>query len=256
MAMKIALEILSPLPLTNHEDGKMIFDLWQKYLPNLLPDKFGNWEPINRPFELQHIETVLQAWKWPFFAVKKSPAVDASILMRKGAKQHLHATWILRLDANAVNQVQLIEFLKMASVALQADFSCLHLLTPPELERGRASKVVSALDKKATKLRFMVASRDLQERIPDLFWATVLGAPYVELFGRDCLLSAPAYRAESLSSGMVLVQMTEQISDVEKRADVFNETRSQVKTHLGAKAFFQPERVTADGYRVPQFNFV
>lgn len=52
MALKIALELLSPLPLASRQDGKAIFDLWQTYLPGLLPDKFGNWEPVDRPFEI------------------------------------------------------------------------------------------------------------------------------------------------------------------------------------------------------------
>jgi hypothetical protein len=254
MALKIALEILSPLPLTKHEDGKVIFDLWREYLPDLLPDKFGNWEPIDRPFDSRHIETVLQAWKWPFFAVKKTPEVDVSIMMRKGAQQRLHATWIFRLDAKATSQAKLVEFLKVASVVLRADFGCLHLLTPAELERGRASKIVSALNKQATKLRFMVASRDLQERIPDLFWATVFGSPYLQMFGLDRLLSAPAYSTESLSNEVVLLQLTEKLSDVELHPDNFKEARSRIKAHLGQEAFFHPERV-ANGYRIPQFSF-
>lgn len=256
MALKIALEILSPLPLNKPADGKVVFDIWQKYLPRLLPDKFGNWEPIDRPFDPQHIEIVLRYWKWPFFAVKRVPAVHASIFMRKGVQQRLHSTWILRADADAANQAELIEFLKAASVALRADFGCLHLLTSFELERGRASKVVSALDKKGTKLRFMVASKDLQERIPDLFWATVLGSPYVDLLGRDRLLSAPAYLAESLRSATVLLQMTERLSDVGERTDVFNDARSRVRAHLGEDVFYQPREIDANCYRAPQFRFL
>ncbi len=252
--VKVALKILSPLPLTKREDGKMILDLWQKYLPNLLPDKFGNWEPIDRLFDPRHIETALDAWQWPFLSTKKNPAVDASIWMRKGARQRLHSSWNFDLDSDAAKQTVLVMFLKEASVALQADFSYLHLITSAELEQGRASGMAHKLDKRATKFFFSIYSKDLQGRIPNLLWATVFGAPYAEMFGRDRLLSAPAYVAESLSDEMVFLQMTDQLTDVERNPPVFNEARSRVKVHLGPEAFFDPER--SGTYRAPKFDFV
>lgn len=256
MALKIVLEILSPLPLTSREEGRIVFDLWQKLLPGLLPDKFGNWEPINRSFSPQNIEAALDAWRWPFLAVRKRPSVDAGVWMRKGANQRLHATWIFRVDEEGASQAELLGFLQAASTTLKADFSCLHLLTPPELERGRASKVVSAVNRQATKFSFLIGSKDLQVRIPDLFWATVLGAPYVRMFGWDCLLSAPLYNAQALSSESVLLQMTERLSDVDLRPAVLDEVRARVKAHLGEDAFFYIENGTSNGYRVPQFTFV
>lgn len=255
MALKIALQILSPLPLTSHEEGRLVFELWQTYLPRLLPDKFGNWEPIDHPFSLQKIDAALNAWQWPFLAVRKNPPVDASIWMRKGAHQRLHATWIFRLDNAAASEEELLNFLRAASVALKADFSCLHLLTPTELERGRASKVVSTLNKEATKFSFLIGTKDLQDRIPDLFWATVLGAPYIKMFGRDRLLSVPAYSARALSDETVLLQMTEKLSDVAERPSVFDDARQKVKLHLGEDAFFYPRGPALGSYRTPEFSF-
>ena len=255
VASRISLKVLSPLPLTKREDGKMIFDLWQKYLPNLLPDKFGNWEPIDRTFDPAHIETALDAWKWPFLTLRTKPSVDASIWMRKGARQRLHSSWGFDLDVEAASQTELVTFLKAASVALKADFGYIHLLTPSELERGRISKMVHALDKRATKFNFSIYSKDLQQRIPDLLWATVLGSPYAQMFARSSLLTAPAYISQSLPNESFLLQMTEKLSDVEQHPDVFNEVRSRVKAHLGKEAFFQPHHLAANDYRVPQFIF-
>lgn len=256
MALKLALEILSPLPLTSREDGRMMFDLWQQYLPGLLPDRFGNWEPIDRPFDSKNIESALDSWRWPFLALKRKPVVYSSIWMRKGVEQRLHATWKFELNATAVTQDDLVAFLKAASVALKADFSCLQLLTPSELERGRASEVVTALNKQATKFTFSIPSKKLQERIPDLFWATVFGAPYLTMFGRDRLLTAPSYRAESLSNEAVYLQMTQSLFGHEFDSLVLDAARSRVKAHLGADAFFQSERDRSIGYRAPQFSFL
>lgn len=254
MAVKIVVEILTPLSLSRREDGKLIFDLWKKYLPRLLPDNFGNWEPIDRKFDSENYERMLESWQWPFLAVKTTPAVNASIWMRKALHQKLHATWAISLEAGSVSQSELLEFLQAASVALNADFGCLHLLTASEIARGRMSKVVLVLDKRATKFRFAIGSKDLQQRIPDLFWATVFGAPYVKMFGLDRMLTVPVYSSRALSDGAVLLQTTENLSDVESHTREFEEVRSKAKSHLGPDAFFCSARMD-NFYSAPQFIF-
>jgi hypothetical protein len=251
--MKIVLQILTSLPLSNRDDGKRVISLWQKYLPNLLPDKYGNWEPIDRPFNPVNLDGPLDAWKWPFLAAKNTPSVEVAIWMRKG-QQPLHATWTLSLDVGSATQTELTEFLKAAAVELRADFACLHLLTPAELERGRGEKVVLALDKKATRFTFLIGSKDLQERVPDLFWTTIFGAPYLDMLGRDRLLSAPVHIAQQISSKAVLLQLTKNLTDVEKHSTNFDEIRSEAMSHLGNDVFFQLGH--AGNYRAPQFNFV
>jgi hypothetical protein len=248
----VILEVLSPMPLTTREDGRRILDLWKTHLPHLLPDFYGNWEPIDRPFDVQRLDVVLEQWKWPFFAYRKTPRVEASLLMRKGSKQRLHSTLIFRFQPASVKQSQLVDFLIAASQDLRSDFACIHLLTPTELERGRANNTVTALDKARKKLRFFISSVDIQQRLPDLYWATVLGAPYSEMIGRDRLISAPSFVAKSLPNDSVLIQMTENLLDVELHPSAFDDIRSQVKEHLGVEAFFRPN-VTA--YRAPSFKF-
>jgi hypothetical protein len=165
------LEILSPLPLTRREDGAEIFDLWKLYLPQLLPDFYGNWEPIDRVFDPQNVDAVLDQWKWPFLAVKTAPSMQGSVWMRKGTKQQLHATVILRMEPAAANQSQLLGFLKAASLKLKADFGCIHSLTPIEYERGRINKTVMSIDKLGRRQNFFVTSKELQRRLPELYWA-------------------------------------------------------------------------------------
>ena len=169
----VVLEILSPLPLTNREDGRDILKLWQTHLPELLPDYYGNWEPIDRPFDRQNIEAVLDQWKWPFLSIKKRPHVDVDIWMRKGPQQQLHATLKLSTEPTVAIYSRLLEFLKAASMRLRADFACLHLMTQAEFQRGRSNKTVSATDKQGKNLFFSLYSIDLKQRIPDLYWATV-----------------------------------------------------------------------------------
>src|ERR1700739_4220560 len=94
----VGLEILSPLLLASREDGRDILELWKTHIPELLPDYYGRWEPIDRPFDRQNIEAALDQWKWGFLPIKKHPRVDAQVWMRKNAQQQLHATLIFNVE--------------------------------------------------------------------------------------------------------------------------------------------------------------
>lgn len=247
----LELQILSPLSLTSREDGRLVLDLWNKCLPRLVPDTYGNWEPIDRQFDLENIETVLDAWKWPFLARKKSPRVRFDVWPRKGS-QSLHSIWSISVDSAAANQSDLLDFIKKASVVLEADFACLHLLTNHELERGKINNTVSVLNKSATKFTFSVRSKDLQQRIPDLFWVTVFGRPYVKMFGDEKLLSAPVYIAERLQNGAVMLQLSSNLTDLEDKQSELERVRVATVKHLGENAFF---KVGSQAYQVPKFAF-
>ena len=251
----VILEMLSPLPLTSREDGRDLLALWQTLIPELLPDYYGNWEPIDRTFDRQNIDAALDQWKWGFLTVKRHPFVDAQVWMRRGAQQQLHATVIFSTEPKLATCDRLREFLGAASMRLRADFACLHLMTQAEYQRGRSNKTVRASDKQGKNRHFFLASMDLKQRIPDLYWATVLGAPYLEMFGKNNILSAPAYSARSLSNDQIILQMTENLTDVEKHPEVFDEVRSRVKDHLGKEAFFDIGNEASHVYRVPTFKF-
>ena len=221
----VVLEVLSPLLLTSREDGRDILELWQTHIPELLPDYYGNWEPIDRPFDRQNVEAALDPWKGPFLSIKKRPRVDAHVWMRKSAQQQLHATLIFSAEPKLAPSDRLLEFLKAASVRIRADFACLNLMTQAEFQHGRSNKTARATDKQGKNLFFFLASIDLKQRVPDLYWATVLGAPYLDMFGKDSILSAPAYSAKLLSNDQILLQMTESLTDVEEHPEVFGQVR-------------------------------
>ncbi len=93
---------------------------------------------------------------------------------------------------------------------------------------------------------------DLRVRYPDLKWISLFGKPYIELFGRDQLLSAPCYKVHEFGANLIGLQLTESIVD-----DIPFEVRSAVKKHLGEEAFVEEGK----GIRrhqvglVPQFDF-
>ena len=175
--------------------------------------------------------------------------------MRKSAKQQLHSTLVLEFYVPLDEQNALLTFLEAAAVALKADFAFLHLLTAAELERGRANRTVTALDKKATRFNCFLASKDLKRRIPDIYWATIFGQPYLELFGKERLLSTPAYRVEMLSQGMVLLQISKDLFEVGARAEAFTSARERAILHLGPNTFFRSAAEPTDDYCAPNFTF-
>jgi len=249
---RIIFELLTPRCLDRYEDGKLILSLWKQNLPNLLPDYFGNFEPIREKFDPENQDAALAAWRWPFLAVKRKPAVESSIWMRKG-KQAIHASWGISIERHAVAQDALLNLLRKAATALGADFACVHLLTASEIQRGLANKTIQFISKQRTKFTFMIGSPKLQRRIPELYWATVFGSPYVDMFGRERILSAPVFRVESLGRGCVMLQLTPNIGDLESGSPELERTRSAAKSHLGSDAFFRVEAEASARYRVPPF---
>jgi hypothetical protein len=72
---------------------------------------------------------------------------------------------------------------------------------------------------------------------PELVWKEYFGMPYIELFGREALLSTPCYRTEELRNGMISLQLTD-----DPMIDVPYEARQTVKQHLGEFAFVMEGR--------------
>ncbi|MFD1886473.1 hypothetical protein [Paenibacillus wenxiniae] len=93
---------------------------------------------------------------------------------------------------------------------------------------------------------------NLRVRYPELNWISIFGKPYIELFGRDQLLSAPCYKVHEFGENIIGLQLTESICD-----DLSFEVRSAVKKHLGEEAFVEEGK----GIRrhqvglVPAFDF-
>ncbi len=133
-----------------------------------------------------------------------------------------------------------------------ADVALLHLFTDLELDRAKASGALSSLDRAGKEYSFNLPSHELQSNLPDFYWAMIFGRPFIEMFGRDLLLSTPAQVVRELGAGHILIQLTDNLRDSETDYTRFATVRERVIKHLGADAFFSPERTV---YRVPKFSF-
>jgi hypothetical protein len=246
---KLYLEIQTPLLLSTRREHERILDLWTSCIPEYLPDRYGNSEPIDRAFDLNQRDAILSHLRWSFLAVKDKPKMNSSIWMRSPNKP-LHSSWKLSFTFGEANVDRLISFLRAAAKELAADFCCLTLFTDSEIAFGRRNRSAWNLDKNATKFEFSIYSQFLQQCLPDVYWVTIFGPPYVEMFGSERIVSAPISQTEVIDQKLILMQLTPRLEDV-RDAMSFRDLKNRVKAHLGADAFYQPGQIGLA--RHPQF---
>jgi hypothetical protein len=85
---------------------------------------------------------------------------------------------------------------------------------------------------------------DLAKSLPGIYWLNYFGRPYVEMFGKDRLLSAPAHKVGPVAEG-VLIELAQDPSDWELPS--YRAAESALIAHLGESYFFSrfsPERAT------------
>jgi hypothetical protein len=150
--------------------------------------------------------------------------------------------WSMAFLSADIQIERLIRFIREASVQLNADFACVTLLTPEEVQNGRANGTVRSLDSKGTQFMFGIFSQHLQRCIPDVYWITVFGKAYVEMLGKETLLGTPAFRSETLGDTAVFLQLTPTLDDLRVNAKEFEDRKERIKKWLGAEVFFDATR--------------
>ncbi|MEJ2201098.1 MAG: hypothetical protein P8X63_08815, partial [Desulfuromonadaceae bacterium] len=135
------------------------------------------------------------------------------------------------------------------------DLGYVHLLSPEEIARGVDAGTVLLSDKIRKTYHLTVTTHDLRKYLPDLYWGSYFGKPYVEMFGRDLLGSAPVHQAKWFSEDGVFLQLSESPEDFLIDYEKMEARREAVKVHLGKDAFFMENAPPDMTYRVPKFIF-
>ena len=154
-------------------------------------------------------------------------------------------------------QPAMVDVFQQSSVYADALFGFIHLLNNAELKTldQSASRVVACLTgKNATEPRygFALSPMLLSRYLPELFWANIFGTPYIRMFGKERLLSAPAYRVSELENGLCYVQLTEHITDMLNDLGKVEQIRREVKAHLGLDAFYYSQTGSSHRYVTPE----
>ncbi len=265
MSMKfkapVTLNILTPRSLFRPNDFLNAVQTYCELLPGVLPERWW-WAESPREFDLQNLQALIptpedklqvrqsvppetaknippefdtrcETVNWDR---KKKPKAEGSFSPRWCSKapsvRDTHANMNVTVELGQVAQQELVTCLKQASVRLNAHFALMDTLTASYKEFAGISGSAKYSD------RFYVVTHELRHCLPDIFWGTVFGPPYVALFGKEKLLNAPVFAAEQIAENMVYIQLTQDITDVANDPAAMALHRKAFKDYLGVDAFF------------------
>ncbi|MBR1086705.1 hypothetical protein JQ621_04365 [Bradyrhizobium manausense] len=245
-------EILSPLPLTRRLDARKLFAVWRDAAPDTLPDRIGSHEPLRLDFSIDDLESAFSIWEYHVLLKRVAkPKLTSSIFMQYGPHRR-HSTWSISVaDRNHVDMRSMENLISASSVEFSADFGFVHSPNHFDIDVGLATETVAFLDAKRSKKSLFLTTHVLNKYLPDIYWITVFGKPYVDLFSRGRLLSAPAFQVRELSNGSILMKLFEDISSCEEMD--YEKRKREVKQHISASAFFDLSKATSYIYSAPEF---
>jgi hypothetical protein len=251
---EVFFEIVSPLPMNSKEDARKLFSIWAEVAPQYLPDRSGLHEPLREKFSLNTIEDAIRTWEFQFLLKRTaSPKLQASILMQYGPHRK-HSTWTIGLQQlSDFEQSCFRSLLQCSATVLMPDFALIHRITKAEIARGEINGSIQFLDTSKKKKSLFVTTHVLKKYVPDVYWTTIFGAPYVKLFSRKRLLSAPVHRVEELENGSIAIQLTPKLSDAAADEAAFERLRKAVRDHLNSNAIFDEEKGAKHRYTIPEF---
>ncbi len=235
----VGVNVLSPLSFWKAEDFLGAVRTFCEFLPDLTPEKWGWVEPLKQPFEPDHLDKMVHAngvcetahWKRA-----KRPKAEGGFSTRwKSGSPRVrdtHANISFNTELGQVAQEALITYVKQSSIRVTADIALIDVVSESYIDFARESE--SALYGR----RFYLVTHTLRHWLPDVFWVTVFGPAYVRLFGKERLLTAPAFAVEELGPEMVYVQLTEHIADTVTHPELLQSRRDAFKKHVDHNAFF------------------
>lgn len=228
--------------------------LWASTAPNILPDRVGTHEPGKRQFSPNDLDALLAEWEHNvLFKRAAKPRLQSSVFMQYGPHRK-HSSWTIALDdPRNANVEELLKLLERASTEFSADFAFVHKPSMSDVEAGLASGSMTYLNTSKTRLSLFITTHLLRRYVPDIYWVTVFGEPYVGLFSRQRLLTAPAYQVRELANGSVLVQLTESLDASDQALDNYQRRKVLVKEHLNSDVFFDLKKGVNHKYSVPDF---
>jgi hypothetical protein len=94
----------------------------------------------------------------------------------------------------------------------------------------------------------------IDKYLPGLFWVNVFGRPYLEIFGRERLLSSPAAQIRE-GTNRIALTTTSLLEDTAASWSEFKAIRNRCTNHLNSDAFFDSALGAGHPYRTPEFVF-
>lgn len=190
-----------------------------------VPDKWGHYEPVRRPYEAGEKEAILAA-----MAESRGGRISNNVNF---VKVRPHASFSLNIWRSRVAGLNSIYADFDAKAFSGTDGSRRIRLIVEELVKW--SDAVFASARHTQQEHWRVAQKTPQERLQQMDWLTYFGKPYLQLFGGAArVLEAPSHSVEAFNGGFILMASAQ--PDDPEMTDG-NATLLRLEEFLGADAF-------------------
>lgn len=250
------INIFSPYTFSQKNEGEKILQLICDTCPDLAPEYYGSWEPLNNKFNCNDIKSSLWTWDYNFFSWKKHrKKVEGEIGIRFG-KLQCHGEISISTSINIVDIKKVYDFVNNATSLFEADFSYIHLLTDKDIEKYKLNRTVFPSNlKNHSDYNLIITTKTLLKFLPDLYWYTIFGPAYTKHFGISKLLSISEANINQLGESSVTVKLSDNISDMQEKYEKIDKIRENIKLFLNNDSFFDPKKGLEYCYNVPEFIF-
>jgi hypothetical protein len=243
--LDIEIGILSKNISFTREDKDILLRQIFEYLPEFSPQKYGDGERYRFKFDSENIDDALDFWDKTdnFYWKRIKPKSEGSFHSNHPiihSRIYLNGQYTRSLDST-----KLVRYLHEVSISMSTDFSYLHLFSDQELDNESYEML--------SPFRHGVITYELRKYLPNLCWANIFGSSYIELFGRDILLSTPAYLVSEIAENTIYLQLTEDIYDLKTNYAEVDAVRQKAKKHLDNNIFFNPSHDKKHKYNIPKF---
>ena len=237
---RISFGLLTPKGFHDFDNVVEVMKLWHTLSPDSFPDRWGAYEPLTRELTNKNIESLRDDWGIiAFFKRTKPPKLAASFTIREPFQESETFSLITATAEVWPSLAESIaEFISAACASTGAVFGYVHRVNQAEVELGQKTWTVSKGHFVGSKYHYLsIFSQHLEKGLPNLYWLTALGAPYIEAMGASTIDSCPAYKKTWLREDLVVIQLSKSIDDSLNDESNFEILRERVKTHLGLYLF-------------------
>jgi len=224
-----------PSPMRDPEASFELLRIWRDIAPDTFPVRLDVQEPIRAPIDPDRIEdSRVKQFGVAWYATRRHP--DLLFIFLRGAPQHHASIRLFFYDPPSPDLVAAISgLIDLWADHLAPDYGMVHSLCAAERTEATSewrADVEADLTGGHVQWGF---TPELRRGLPTLYWRNLLGRPYVDLIGRETLLSAPAFRVEERTWGVRLQLTSDPPAD--QSFDAFRYTREQVLDHIGRQFF-------------------
>lgn len=249
----VTASLLSTVDFEETEDSFRLLRAWRDAEPGLFPERLDSQEPIRERIDPQRIEASrARQFGSTWYAARARPRLAASLDRGRASDHGAFKLYVFERAERAAMAARTARLIDALAVVAPPDYGMVHVLTGPEHREAMdpwRSDLTGDEEGAHASWGFTV---QLQRGLPTLYWRNLFGLPYLELFGRDRLRSAPAFAAEERPWGVALQLTPEPPTD--ETYGAFREVRERVIDHLGRDAFGVDDPSGQPAVRVPTFQ--